>query len=181
MYAYFNVMERGDKSFVDLDSLWFANAAPEGERYVVKTEDYPEQFFTNEHGTVCCTMTHDYLSRPSWRFDAEKYDAGENPFEPFDPDADEWFTHALRRLYIRRIMERTIPVPTELKLLRKTLIGLFDQLARLEIDVQIPAEFADYNRAVENIVSNAAPKNERMFAKIKRDWAEDLSPQSDEG
>jgi len=172
MYFLFKTVIRDGIEFVSPKNVEFSENIIDG-YYLLKCEDYPQYFFQEKtkdiYGTKMDTplewghnLYEGWENYPLVIFNKEKYLAGKDPFEPFNPYNHEYFKKAVRRHKIEEeIAEEYVP-SFELKRLRKVVRYL---LQGEKPPKEVVNDFMKYNNKVESIIAKH-PKTKEYFDKI---------------
>lgn len=181
MYVGFDFLaEREGKHFIHPDHTVVSGEEPDT-KYVIRCEDYPEQFDLTEEldprtgepeGLKYGPLNRFYEGAglfPRWSFDPEKYERGENPFERFDPKTATWCRRALRRQLINERLDSTMKLQTEVKKLRRALKEVVAYIRRGQPDFLSDGEFDAYDATVEACIAEYpkdAPETEKKASRL---------------
>ncbi len=153
MYVTFALKERDGSFYINELSIGFCYKEPVESDFYVKDFDHPEIFLPGQGGFNAESYYSPYNGYPQYRFNPEKYFAGENPFEHFDPIINEYFRSADRRTRISQDIRAIISDSTELKTARLLINSLFQALVDNNLVENIPDELLEWNAAVQDGIS----------------------------
>ena len=118
----------------------------------------------NDTGDYHLDLFDGWLNIPKYRFNRDKWDANEDPFEPIDAMGSERIKHYVRRERINAEININIGTQTELKNHRKALKAILAALPELA-ELPEATEFLDLSATIEDKIVEHA-KSESYFDAI---------------
>ena len=173
MYWNFDVLKRGEYYYADHLTAVISDE-PEGP-YYLKCEDWPRYFRALDAEEQELTGFQPYIftgklggfdNYPAFRFDIDKYNAGDDPFIAYDITQDEWFQHAIRRMELSQRINRVMHTPTEIKKIRKAVVKIIELTGIDAEKVPELKDFIEYSDTIEAEVKKT-PKDTKEFSKHK--------------
>jgi len=147
-------------------TIILSETIPETTYYLV-IEEYSQYFYFNEKGEFKTKMWEGWNNYPLYTFNRDKYEAGEDPFEPFDPYSSKTFKHRIRRERIENQIKWQLRYPIEIKKLRKALKRVIMLLEASGANINWPElkEFMEYSNTIETVISKH-PKVSKYLNRI---------------
>jgi hypothetical protein len=138
--------------------------------YYLKIEDYPDYFWYEDiagETEIRTSLWDGWKNYPHYTFNREKYDRGEDPFEPWNPYECTDFKHRERRDRIKKDVRKHLELETELKKMRKTVKNLIALMEAQGVDTKDAdiEEFKQYSQTIEDTIKGQ-PKTQEYFDKI---------------
>ena len=158
MYFNFSTVEIEGKTFVSMDQYQYSDTS-QGDYSIPVTKPYFEIVDHRGKEEIKTNLWEGWRNYPLFTFNPEKYNAGEDPFEPFDPYTFDWFKASVRRKNINEnIKSNFISIDTELKKLRKALMVIIENLPAETKGLKEIKDFQNLSTALDTIISQT-PKS----------------------
>jgi hypothetical protein len=169
MFFNFNIRQKGNGLFFLVPGQWTLTEEKDAAfRYAIQIEKYQEYFPKNKQGVIIPKFWEGFYNLEKYSFDIKKYNAGKNPFIPFDYSQEQLVQKYFRRKKIAKEIDTTILLCSEVKKIRKLLKKGIEILSEMGMDfLSIPEfkAFLDYSNSIDSVIQKN-PKTEEFLQKI---------------